>query len=151
MIHENRAKVLEFNVRFGDPEIQPVMRRFCGNWYDVLYKTAIGKLDEAKLIWSDKAAVSVVMASGGYPGSYEKGKVISGLADAAEAGTVVFHAGTKSGENGKILTAGGRVLGVSALGDDIAQAIKNAYAGVEKISFEGGFYRHDIGAKALKK
>ena len=151
MIHENRAKVLEFNVRFGDPEIQPVMRRFCGNWYDVLYKTAIGKLDEAKLVWSDKAAVSVVMASGGYPGSYEKGKVISGLADAAEAGTVVFHAGTKSSEDGKVLTAGGRVLGVSALGDDIAQAIKNAYAGVEKISFEGGFYRHDIGAKALKK
>ena len=151
MIHENRAKVLEFNVRFGDPEIQPVMRRFCGNWYDVLYKTAMGKLDEAKLVWSDKAAVSVVMASGGYPGSYEKGKVISGLAEAAEAGTVVFHAGTKSSEDGKILTAGGRVLGVSALGDDIAQAIKNAYAGVEKISFEGGFYRHDIGAKALKK
>ena len=151
MIHENRAKVLEFNVRFGDPEIQPVMRRFCGDWYDVLYKTATGKLSEAKLVWSDKAAVSVVMASGGYPGSYSKGKVISGLADAAAAGSVVFHAGTASGDNGEIVTAGGRVLGVSALGDDIAQAIKNAYAGVEKISFEGGFFRHDIGAKALDK
>ena len=102
-------------------------------------------------MWSDKAAVSVVMASGGYPGSYSKGKVISGLADAAAAGSVVFHAGTASGDNGEIVTAGGRVLGVSALGDDIAQAIKNAYAGVEKISFEGGFFRHDIGAKALDK
>ena len=151
MIHENRAKVLEFNVRFGDPEIQPVMRRFCGDWYDVLHKTACGKLSEAKLVWSDKAAVSVVMASGGYPGAYSKGKVISGLADAAAAGAVVFHAGTSAGDNGEILTAGGRVLGVSALGNDIAQAIANAYAGVEKISFEGGFFRHDIGAKALKK
>ena len=150
MIHENRAKVLEFNVRFGDPEIQPVMRRFCGDWYDVLYKTATGKLSEAKLVWSDKAAVSVVMASGGYPGSYAKGKPISGLSEAAAAGTVVFHAGTSAGANGEILTAGGRVLGVSALGDGIAQAIANAYAGVEKISFEDGFYRRDIGAKALK-
>ena len=151
MISGNRAKVLEFNVRFGDPEIQPVMRRFCGDWYDVLYKTATGKLSEAKLIWNEKPAVSVVMASGGYPGKYEKGKVIRGLAEAAAAGTVVFHAGTAAGKNGEIVTAGGRVLGVSALGNDIADAIANAYAGVKKISFDGAFYRHDIGAKALKK
>ena len=150
MIHDDRAKVLEFNVRFGDPEIQPVMRRFCGDWYDVLYKTAKGKLSEAKLVWNEKPAVSVVMASGGYPGHYEKGKVISGLAAAAATGAVVFHAGTAS-RHGEIVTAGGRVLGVSALGTDIADAIANAYAGVEKISFEGAFYRHDIGAKALKK
>ena len=150
MIHNDRAKVLEFNVRFGDPEIQPVMRRFCGDWYDVLYKTATGKLSEAKLVWNEKPAVSVVMASGGYPGHYEKGKVISGLAAAAATGAVVFHAGTAS-RNGEIVTAGGRVLGVSALGNDIADAIANAYAGVEKISFDGAFYRHDIGAKALKK
>ena len=150
MIHNDRAKVLEFNVRFGDPEIQPVMRRFCGDWYDVLYKTATGKLSEAKLVWNEKPAVSVVMASGGYPGHYEKGKVISGLTAAAATGAVVFHAGTAS-RNGEIVTAGGRVLGVSALGTDIADAIANAYAGVEKISFDGAFYRHDIGAKALKK
>ena len=150
MIHDDRAKVLEFNVRFGDPEIQPVMRRFCGDWYDVLYKTAKGKLSEAKLVWNEKPAVSVVMASGGYPGHYEKGKVISGLAAAAATGAVVFHAGTAS-RHGEIVTAGGRVLGVSALGTDIADAIANAYAGVKKISFEGAFYRHDIGAKALKK
>ena len=150
MIHNDRAKVLEFNVRFGDPEIQPVMRRFCGDWYDVLYKTATGRLSEAKLIWNEKPAVSVVMASGGYPGHYEKGKVISGLAAAAATGAVVFHAGTAC-RNGEIVTAGGRVLGVSALGTDIADAIAHAYAGVEKISFDGAFYRHDIGAKALKK
>ena len=126
------------------------MRRFCGDWYDVLYKTATGKLSEAKLVWNEKPAVSVVMASGGYPGHYGKGKVISGLAAAAATGAVVFHAGTAS-RNGEIVTAGGRVLGVSALGTDIADAIANAYAGVEKISFDGAFYRHDIGAKALKK
>ena len=146
---EGAPKVLEFNVRFGDPEIQPVMRRFEGNWLDVLAKVADGRLNEAELVWSKDAAVSVVIASGGYPGSYAKGFEISGLDDAAATGAVVFHAGTAE-KDGKIVSAGGRVLGVSARGASIAEAIANAYAGVEKISFEGSFFRHDIGAKALK-
>ena len=149
MVTGGVAKVLEFNVRFGDPEIQPVVRRFDGDWADALYKTADGRLDEADLIWSDDPAVSVVIAAGGYPGSYRKGDVITGLADAAEAGAVVFHAGTAS-KDGAVVSAGGRVLGVSARGKTIQEAIANAYKGVEKIHFADCFSRKDIGAKALK-
>ena len=149
MVTGGVAKVLEFNVRFGDPEIQPVVRRFDGDWADALYKTADGRLDEADLIWSDDPAVSVVIAAGGYPGSYRKGDVITGLAEAAEAGAVVFHAGTAS-KDGAVVSAGGRVLGVSARGKTIQEAIANAYKGVEKIHFADCFSRKDIGAKALK-
>ena len=149
MVTGGVAKVLEFNVRFGDPEIQPVVRRFDGDWADALYKTADGRLDEADLIWSDDPAVSVVIAAGGYPGSYRKGDVITGLAEAAEAGAVVFHAGTAS-RDGAVVSAGGRVLGVSARGKTIQEAIANAYKGVEKIHFADCFSRKDIGAKALK-
>lgn len=149
MVCDNKPKVLEFNVRFGDPEIQPVLRRFSGDWFDVLDKVAHGRLAEAKLTWSDDAAVSVVLASGGYPGKYETGFEIRGLDEAAATGAVVFHAGTAL-QNGKIVNAGGRVLGVSACGKTIAEAIENAYRAVDKISFKGGFYRRDIGAKALK-
>jgi phosphoribosylamine--glycine ligase len=149
MVTGGVAKVLEFNVRFGDPEIQPVVRRFDGDWADALYKTADGRLDEAELIWSDDPAVSVVIAAGGYPGSYRKGDVITGLADAAEAGAVVFHAGTAF-KDGAVVSAGGRVLGVSARGKTIQDAIVNAYKGVEKIHFADCFSRKDIGAKALK-
>jgi phosphoribosylamine--glycine ligase len=151
MIDKNMPKVLEFNVRFGDPEIQPVLRRFEGDFLDVLYKTAQGRLAEANLVWSEDPAVSVVMASAGYPGDYPKGKVISGLEEAQKDGAVVFHAGTAFNENNEIVTDGGRVLGVSARGKDIAQAIENAYLAVEKISFEGAQYRKDIGRKALKR
>ncbi len=149
MVCGGEPKVLEFNVRFGDPEIQPVMRRFDGDWFDVLKKTAEGKLAEARLIWSDDPAVSVVLASGGYPGSYTKGHAISGLAEAAATGAVVFHAGTDF-KNGAIVNAGGRVLGVSARGKTIQEAIDKAYEAVDKISFEGGFCRRDIGAKAMR-
>ncbi len=142
-------KVLEFNVRFGDPEIQPVLRRFDGDWCDVLSKVACGRLEEAELIWSDDPAVSVVLASGGYPGKYSKGFEIKGLEDAAATGAVVFHAGT-SLKDGRIVNSGGRVLGVSARGKTIAEAIAKAYEGVDKISFEGCFCRRDIGAKAQK-
>ncbi len=150
MVVKGRPIVLEFNVRFGDPEIQPVMRRFEGDWFDVLKKTAEGRLKEAKLAWSDDPAVSVVLASGGYPGSYTKGRPISGLEEAAAEGAVVFHAGTGFKE-GRIVNTGGRVLGVSARGRDIAEAIANAYRAVDHISFEGGFCRRDIGARALKR
>ena len=150
MISDGQPKVLEFNVRFGDPEIQPVMRRFEGDWFDVLEKTVDGKLSEAKLAWKKEAAVSVVMASGGYPGEYEKGKEITGLQDAAETGAVVFHCGTAK-KDGKIVTAGGRVLGVSATGGNIRDAIFAAYYGVRRISFDKMFFRQDIGAKALRR
>ena len=149
MVCDGKPKVLEFNVRFGDPEIQPVMRRFDGDWFDVLAKVAAGKLADAELVWSDDPAVSVVLASGGYPGSYSKGHIITGLEDAAATGAVVFHAGT-SLKDGNIVNAGGRVLGVSARGVTIDEAIKKAYEAVDKIAFEGGFCRRDIGAKAKK-
>ena len=150
MIENDEPKVLEFNVRFGDPETQPVMRRFVGDLADMLYKTATCGLANAVISWRPEPAVSVVIASAGYPGKYEKGKVISGLDAAAATGAVVFHAGTAFKDE-KIVSAGGRVLGVSALGKDIADAIANAYKGVAEISFEGAYCRKDIGAKALKK
>ena len=150
MIYEGVPKVLEFNVRFGDPEIQPVMRRFVGDWYDVLEKTVDGRLDEAELNWSKECAISVVMASGGYPGSYEKGKEITGLDRASAVGAVVFHCGTAQ-KGDKIVTDGGRVLGVSAVGSNIVQAIRSAYYGVQQISFDGMFFRRDIARKALRR
>ena len=148
MVCDGKPKVLEFNVRFGDPEIQPVMRRFIGDWYDVLEKTVDGKLAEAKLEWSKEAAISVVIASGGYPGSYEKGKEITGLDNAAQIGAVVFHCGTaKKGD--AIVTDGGRVLGVSYTNKSLFYAQRSAYAAVRQIFFENMFYRNDIGNKAL--
>ena len=150
MIENDEPKVLEFNVRFGDPETQPVMRRFEGDLADVLYKTATADLVNARIAWKKEPAVSVVIASAGYPGKYAKGKVIKGFEEAAATGAVVFHAGTAF-KDGEIVSDGGRVLGVSALGNDIAEAIANAYRGVGKISFEGAYCRKDIGAKALKR
>jgi hypothetical protein len=150
MVDDGKPKVLEFNVRLGDPEIQPVMRRFDGDWFDVLEKTVEGKLSEATLNWKKEAAVSVVIASGGYPGDYEKGKVISGLKEAGETGAVVFHCGTAKNGN-DIVTAGGRVLGVCATGKNVRDAIFGAYYGVQRISFDQMFYRKDIGAKALRR
>ena len=141
--------MLEFNVRFGDPEIQPVLRRLESDLCDILYRTANGGLENTRIEWSDEPCVSVVMASGGYPGKYAKGFPISGLEAAAAEGAVVFHAGTAF-KDGRIVNSGGRVLGVSARGRNISEAIANAYRAVDKISFEGGFCRRDIGAKALK-
>ncbi|MCQ2378098.1 MAG: phosphoribosylamine--glycine ligase [Victivallaceae bacterium] len=150
MIDKGLPKVLEFNVRFGDPEIQPVLRRFEGDWFDVLDHVAHGDLANAQLVWSGEAAVSVVMAAGGYPGKYDKNDEISGLEEAEKNGAKVFHAGT-SLANGKIVTAGGRVLGVSARGKTIVEAIANAYRAVEKIHFKNAHFRKDIGQKALKQ
>ena len=148
MIENDIPKVLEFNVRFGDPEIQPVMRRFEGDWYDVLRKVVDGKLADAELKWSKDAAISVVMASGGYPGKYAKGFPISGLEQAAQTGAVVFHCGTAK-KGGEIVTDGGRVLGVSATGRTIREAIMAAYYAVPMIQYDNVFYRNDIGRKAL--
>ena len=143
-------KVLEFNCRFGDPETQPILMRLGSDLLEALLASARGNLHEVTLEWKKEAAVCVVMAAKGYPGDYLKGSEIKGLNEAALLpDTVVFHAGTKE-RDGKIVTSGGRVLGVTALGADIKKAIENAYRAVEKISWEGAQYRTDIGKKALR-
>lgn len=151
IIRDERAKVLEFNARLGDPEAQPLLMRMKTDLIPVLEATIDGKLSSMKVEWDPRSTVCVVMASGGYPGNYEKGKVISGLEDAAKVpGTFVFHAGTALKE-GKVITNGGRVLGVTALGEGIRGAIEKAYEAVGKISWEGACYRKDIGQKALRR
>jgi len=150
MIEEPEISVLEFNVRFGDPETQPLMARLKTDLVEVLEAVINGKLDEVSLDWDQRPAVCVVMASGGYPGKYEKGKVITGLDEAGALEDVtVFHAGTAF-DGDRIVTAGGRVLGVTALGDDLAAAKKRAYEAVSKIQFEGAHYRTDISDKAFR-
>ena len=149
MITASGPKVLEYNVRFGDPETQPILMRLDTDILDLLEAVSDGKLADIDIKWKDEAAVCVVMASGGYPGSYEKGKEISGLESLrGSSDTVVFHAGTKF-RGDKVVTDGGRVLGVTALGADIPAAIANAYKAVDKINFDGAHYRSDIGKKAL--
>ncbi len=150
MIHNGEAKVLEFNARFGDPETQPIMARLETDLIDIIDAILAGSLAKIDIKWKPESAVCVVMASGGYPGKYEKGKVITGLESAAkQKGVVVFHAGTAL-RNGSVVTDGGRVLGVTGLGSVIAAAIDNAYAGVREITFEGAHFRRDIGARALE-
>ena len=151
MIKGDSVKVVEFNCRFGDPETQVVLPLLDGDLAEIMLACATGTLDKAEVAWHDKAAVCVVMASGGYPESYEKGKEITGLAAAEEdKDVVVFHAGTKEAE-GKIVTSGGRVLGVTAVDATIKAARDRAYSAVEKISFEKNFYRKDIAWRALKR
>ena len=151
MIKGDSVKVVEFNCRFGDPETQVVLPLLDGDLAEIMLACATGTLDKVEVAWHDKAAVCVVMASGGYPESYEKGKEITGLAAAEEdKDIVVFHAGTKEAE-GKIVTSGGRVLGVTAVDDSIKAARDRAYAAVEKIAFEKNFYRKDIAWRALKR
>jgi len=150
MITEAGINVLEFNVRFGDPEAQAILPRLKTDLVDIIFATLEGSLDKIRIEWETRACVCVVMSSRGYPKSYEKGKEITGLeAAAADRDTIVFHAGTEKKEN-KILICGGRVLGVTSLGNDIEAAIENTYHSVEKIKFDGCFFRRDIGAKALK-
>ncbi|MBN2583377.1 MAG: phosphoribosylamine--glycine ligase [Planctomycetes bacterium] len=150
MITPGGPKVLEYNVRFGDPEAQPLMMRLKSDLVEAMEATIDGRLDEVTLEWSDSAAVGVVMAAGGYPGAYQKGQVISGLDDVAAMDNVMaFQAGTKE-LDGRIVTSGGRVLCVTALGRTIAEAKGRAYEAVEKIRFEGAQYRTDISDKALR-
>ncbi len=149
MIKDGRAKVLEFNCRFGDPECQPLMMRLDEDLFDLLYAASVGTLEDRPLKWSEKAAVCVVMASKGYPGPYDKGAEITGLDEASKMeDVVVFHAGTATSD-GRVVTSGGRVLGVTALGAGIADAIDRAYTAVDVIGFEGAAYRRDIGKKAI--
>jgi len=150
MLTAGGPKVLEFNVRFGDPECQPLMMRLKGDLLDLMVATCEGKLDEVELDWDERCCCCVVLASGGYPGSYEKDKVISGLDEAAAMeGVEVFHAGTAM-KNGKVVTAGGRVLNVCAMGADLKEAQQKANAACEKIMFDGAWYRKDIGFRVMK-
>ena len=143
-------KVLEFNARFGDPETQAVLPRLETDLIEILLAVVEGNLSKVNIKWKDKAAVCVILASGGYPGKYQKGKVIYGFEKLEnKKDIIVFHAGTKLQE-GKIVTAGGRVLGVTAWDDTISKAKDKAYEGVEKIYFKNMYYRKDIASKALK-
>jgi phosphoribosylamine---glycine ligase len=149
MLTKNGPRVLEFNARFGDPETQVYLTRLENDLVELCEAAIDGTLDRMELRWRGEASVCVVMASGGYPGSYPKGKVIKGLADAnALPNTKIFHAGTAM-NNGNIVTNGGRVLGVTAWAGDLHQARDAAYQAVEKINFEGAHFRRDIAAKAL--
>ena len=150
MLTKDGPKVFEFNARFGDPETQTYMRLLETDFLNIIDASLDGKLEDLETRWKENMfACNIAIASGGYPGSYEKGKVISGIGEASmQPDIVVFHAGTKI-ENGKLLTNGGRVLGVSAIGGTLKEALEKAYKAIEKISFEGMQYRKDIGKNAL--
>jgi phosphoribosylamine--glycine ligase len=151
MITAAGPRVLEFNVRFGDPETQPILMRLKSDLLDVCLAVCDEKLDRVTLKWDPRPAVCVVMASGGYPDDYEKGKKITGIEEAEQLeDVVVFHAGTAI-KDGDLVTSGGRVLGVTALGDEIAQAKAKAYEAVDKIRFDGAYCRRDIADKAITR
>ena len=149
MLTESGPKVLEFNARFGDPEAQVYLTRLQNDLVEVLDASVEGRLSETELRWSSESALCVVMASEGYPGSYAKGKPITGLIEASRLpNTKVFHAGTAR-TGGSVVTAGGRVLGVTSWANSLREARNAAYSAVSKIRFDGAHYRRDIGAKAL--
>jgi phosphoribosylamine--glycine ligase len=150
MMTADGPKVLEFNVRLGDPETQPLMHRLDSDLAPVLAALARGELAGKRLTWKSGPSVCVVLASGGYPGSYPSGMTITGIEAAEATGATVFHAGTRLGEHG-LETAGGRVLGVTTSGSDLTAAIEQAYAAVAKIEFQGMHYRRDIGRKGLRR
>jgi phosphoribosylamine--glycine ligase len=149
MITAAGPKLIEYNVRFGDPECQPLMMRLDSDLIDLLTASIEGRLDTVEATWSEDAALCVVMASNGYPGAYEKGCPLSGI-EAAEAleDVTVFHAGTAT-RDGALVASGGRVLGVTARGETIAAAQIRAYEAVERIDFAAGFCRRDIGFRAV--
>ncbi|PZD95551.1 phosphoribosylamine--glycine ligase [Paenibacillus sambharensis] len=148
MITKTGVKTIEFNARMGDPETQVVLPRLKTDLLDIILAAVNGRLDQLEIEWSDEAAVCVIAASEGYPASYPKGRAISGIEEAEAAGALVFHAGTAE-EDGQLVTAGGRVLGIVGRGADLEEARKKAYEALELIHFEGMHYRSDIAAKAL--
>ncbi|HSL91205.1 MAG TPA: phosphoribosylamine--glycine ligase, partial [Candidatus Limnocylindrales bacterium] len=149
MIERGEPKVLEFNVRFGDPEAQPLFMRLSSDLVPLLMQCAQGKLTDAGMEIDPRPTVCIVMASAGYPGGYKTGFPITGIEEAEALGDVqVFHAGTAR-KDGRLVTNGGRVLGVTAVGGDIRGAIERGYRAAEKIQWEGAYYRSDIGKKAL--
>jgi len=149
MITKDGPKVIEYNCRFGDPEAQAVLPLLESDLFTIMRATTNETLDQVEVKFADKASCCVILASGGYPVKYESGKVISGLDAAAETASV-YHAGTKLTENGEIVTAGGRVLAVTAVAENLPEAIKASYAASDKIGFEKMHRRSDIGARALK-
>lgn len=150
MLAKNGPKILEYNARFGDPETQTYIRLLDTDLLDIFEACVSGTLDKVDIKWKDIYACNIVLASGGYPGNYEKGKAISGIKDAeTDSDIIIFHAGTKI-ENEDLVTNGGRVLGVSATGKTLEEALAKAYKAVEKISFDGMQYRKDIGQGALR-
>jgi phosphoribosylamine--glycine ligase len=151
MLTKDGPKVLEFNARFGDPETQVVLPRMKGDLLECFLACDAGTLDAAMVDWDDDWAVSVVLASAGYPGAYEKGKRIEGIAEAeALDGVTVYHAGTRLADDGGVLTNGGRVLNVTAVAPTFEDARNLAYQACDRIDFDGKTYRHDIGIKAIK-
>ena len=150
MVTKDGPKVLEFNVRFGDPETEAILPRLESSLADVLMKTAQGRVSEINMKWSEKPSVCVVMASEGYPGTLRKGFEITGIEDAEKDGAIVFHAGT-SVRDGKIVNSGGRVLVVTADGEQVTDAIAKAYEAVAKIHWTGVQYRHDIAKRAVNR
>jgi phosphoribosylamine--glycine ligase len=152
MLTPQGPRVLEFNVRFGDPETQVILPRLKTDLVEIMLATCSGRLSDIGVLkWDSRSCVCVVCASGGYPGPYAKNKEITGLDEAeAAGGVVVFHAGTiRRGETGQYLTSGGRVLGVTGMGATIKEATRETYHAVSKINFEGMHYRKDIGRRAL--
>lgn len=147
---EGNPSVIEYNCRFGDPETQPIMHRLQSDLGALCLAALDSRLDQVSAVWDPRPAVGVVLAAGGYPGTYEKGQAIAGLDSDWPSNTKVFHAGTRS-EGNAVVTQGGRVLCVSALGDSIAEAIAAAYAGVDRISWEGMVCRRDIGWRAIDR
>lgn len=150
MLTEQGPRVLEFNARFGDPETQVILPRLKTDLVEIIWAVIEEKLASLKIEWREEACVSVVMASGGYPGNYEKGFVINGLGNVPED-VVVFHSGTSLQEEGKIVTAGGRVLAVTALGNSLREAVDLAYCGVKTINFQGAHFRDDIAYRAFNR
>ena len=151
MLTEEGPKLLEFNARFGDPETQAVLARFDGDVLDAFLAVAEGRAGDVRPSWSDKVSVCVVLASGGYPGSYEKGKVILGIEEAEEMdGVLVFQAGTSYNADDELITSGGRVLNVVALADSFEEARELAYEACDKINFEGKQMRFDIAKRAIE-
>jgi len=150
MLTKNGLKTLEFNVRFGDPECQPLMSRLKSDLGEVLLAAAEKRLDGVALEWDDRKALCVVVVSGGYPANFEKGQEIRGLDAVEEAGATVFHAGTAE-KNGVIVNSGGRVLGITALADSVAKAQTSVYGALKKLDWQGGFYRKDIGYRAVQR
>ena len=150
MLTDNGPELIEYNVRFGDPECQVLMPRLKSDLLSAMLASAQGTLLEHEAEWSDKTALTVVLASKGYPGSYEKNTLIKGVADAEQAGALVFHAGTAMAE-GQLVATGGRVLNVTCLADSVTEAQKAAYSAVDQFQWENGFCRRDIGWRAIAR
>ncbi|MEI7999140.1 MAG: phosphoribosylglycinamide synthetase C domain-containing protein, partial [Candidatus Omnitrophota bacterium] len=148
MLTQEGPFVLEFNTRFGDPETQSILPRLKSDLVEIMMAACDGRLNELKVQWDPRPCVCVVITSGGYPGRYKNGFEITGLSEVSDEDAIVFHAGTKN-DGGTIVTAGGRVLGVTSLGNNLETSIRKAYEAVDKVHFDHMFFRRDIGQKAL--